>query len=83
MENELSMHQNDEKDIDDDLDALEDCIEQLKVKQKECVSLFYLKQKSYDEITQETAHSLKEVKSHIQNGKRNLKICLESKHVEK
>ena len=83
MENELSMHQNDEKDIDDDLDALEDCIEQLKVKQKECVSLFYLKQKSYDEITQETAHSLKEVKSHIQNGKRNLKICLESKHVRK
>lgn len=83
MENEAVLHPNDENDIDNDLDALKDCLEGLKDKQKECVSLFYLKQKSYEEITNVTSFTLNEVKSSIQNGKRNLKNCLEAKHVKR
>ncbi|XOV92073.1 MAG: RNA polymerase sigma factor [Bacteroidota bacterium] len=81
MENELILHPKDEYEIDGDLKALEECLKDLKGKQKECISLFYLKQKSYEEITISTSFSLKEVKSYIQNGKRNLKNCLEAKHV--
>jgi len=83
MENEAALHPNDENALDEDLDALKDCLKGLKDKQKECVSLFYLKQKSYEEITHTTSFSLKEVKSSIQNGKRNLKNCLEAQHVKK
>lgn len=72
-----------EDDVDKDLDALEKCIEELKEEQKTCVSLFYLKQKSYQEIAEQTKFKIKKVKSYIQNGKRNLKICLEVKDVKR
>ena len=79
MENALISH-HDEKEttLEDDLQALEKCIETLVKEQKECVSLFYLKSSSYRQIVETTSYELKKVKSHIQNGKRNLKICLES-----
>lgn len=83
MESDASLHQNETDEIDNDLEALQECLKKLKGTQHECVSLFYLKQKSYEEIVTDTSFSLKEVKSHIQNGKRNLKICLESKHVKR
>lgn len=57
--------------------ALEKCMEKLPVAQKESVSLFYLSEKCYKEITELTGYTLNEVKSYIQNGKRNLKICLD------
>lgn len=79
MENQLLMHHNDEESIEDDLQALESCIEKLQKEQKECVSLFYLQKKSYSEIESQTNYELKKVKSYIQNGKRNLKICLEKR----
>lgn len=82
VENELVMHpQEEERPIDEDLNALEKCLEQLKDDQQQCVRLFYLQQHSYDEVSQLTSFALKKVKSYIQNGKRNLKICLEKKHV--
>lgn len=62
-----------------DLNALEEALQSLKEEQKKCVELFYLKKKSYDEITSETGFDLKKVKSYIQNGKRNLKLILEGK----
>lgn len=49
----------------------------LKDEQRQCVELFYLKKKSYLEITEMTGYELKKVKSFIQNGKRNLRIHLE------
>jgi len=52
---------------------------ELNNEQKICLELFYLKQKSYAEIMEITGYSNNEVKSHIQNGKRNLKIKMESK----
>ncbi len=47
---------------------------QLNTEQKECVSLFYLQKKSYAEIAEITGFTMLQVKSHIQNGKRNLKL---------
>lgn len=82
MENDLIMHPKDEEQsIDEDLTALERCLEQLRDDQQQCVRLFYLKQHSYEEVSQLTSFALKKVKSYIQNGKRNLKICLERNHV--
>jgi len=61
--------------------AVENAIYALKDKQKQCIELFYLKQKSYTEIAKATGYSENEVKSYIQNGKRNLKIILEQKGI--
>lgn len=59
------------------LQRLEDAIGALGEEQKICIELFYLKDKSYKEICDITGMSDKQVKSHIQNGKRNLKLILE------
>ena len=58
---------------------LEQSIEELSEEQKQCVTLFYLKKKSYQQITETTGFSLMQVKSYIQNGKRNLRMLLEKK----
>jgi RNA polymerase sigma factor (sigma-70 family) len=59
------------------LDNMEKALRHLNPEQLQCVTLFYLEKKSYQEITEQTGYSLLKVKSHIQNGKRNLKIMLE------
>lgn len=64
-------------EIEDNLNRLEKCMNSLVAEQQQCVRLFYLQQKCYKEITEATGYDLKKVKSHIQNGKRNLKICME------
>ena len=61
--------------------ALKECIAKLKKEQKECIELFYFKEKSYQEIALSLRMDEKKVKSYLQNGKRNLKICLEKNHV--
>ena len=78
MEIPDAMNHNDEKSAEDELDKLEYCIETLKNEQKTCIELFYLKHKSYQEIESQTRFPLSKVKSFIQNGKRNLKICMEN-----
>jgi RNA polymerase sigma-70 factor (ECF subfamily) len=57
--------------------ALEKCMQKLNEVQKQSIDLFYLNNKCYNEIVDITGFTLNEVKSFIQNGKRNLKICLE------
>jgi RNA polymerase sigma-70 factor (ECF subfamily) len=59
------------------LEEMEKALEQLTGAQRDCVKFFYLENKSYKEIATETGYSLNEVKSHIQNGKRNMKLMLE------
>lgn len=54
-------------------------LDQLSAEQKQCVILFYLQKKSYAEIGEDTGFSLMQVKSYIQNGKRNLKLIIEKK----
>jgi RNA polymerase sigma factor (sigma-70 family) len=56
---------------------LESAITCLSYEQKKCIELFYLNEKSYREVEQITGYTYNEVKSHIQNGKRNLKQLLE------
>jgi len=52
---------------------------QLNKEQQLCITLFYLEKKSYQEITAQTHFTLMQVKSHIQNGKRNLKLLMDKK----
>jgi RNA polymerase sigma factor (sigma-70 family) len=71
------LHQEDTTaDREHTLQQLEKAIADLKDRQRECIQLFYLKQKSYEEIAAASGYSVSEVKSYIQNGKRNLKIAL-------
>ena len=58
------------------LESLGKSIALLSEEQRECVELFYIKEKCYKEVAEITSFSLKEVKSYIQNGKRNLKKLL-------
>jgi RNA polymerase sigma-70 factor (ECF subfamily) len=60
--------------------ALEDCIERLKEEQKNCIRQFYFENRCYNEIAVNLSLNAKKVKSNLQNGKRNLKICLEKKN---
>jgi RNA polymerase sigma-70 factor (ECF subfamily) len=60
-------------------DLLEEAIHDLNEEQRQCVILFYLKKNSYQQIAEKTGYTLLQVKSYIQNGKRNLKIILEKK----
>lgn len=66
----------DEKEIQ--LTSMEKCLELLNDEQKRCIELFYLREMSYQEVAQSTSLTMNNVKSYIQNGKRNLKICMES-----
>lgn len=61
------------------LNKMEKAMNLLKNEQKICLTQFYLKNKTYAEITLETGYTLNEVKSYIQNGKRNLKIKMTEK----
>lgn len=64
------------------LDLMEASLKELGTEQRQCVTLFYLEKKSYQDISEETGYTLLQVKSHIQNGKRNLKIMIEKKLAE-
>ncbi|MEI9945963.1 MAG: sigma-70 family RNA polymerase sigma factor [Chitinophagaceae bacterium] len=61
------------------LDLMETSLQELNTEQQQCVTLFYLQKKSYQQISEETGFSMMQVKSYIQNGKRNLKILIEKK----
>lgn len=76
MEFSLDLH-HDDNNREAAMKALEVCLDKLPAAQKQSIDLFYLKEKCYKEIADKTGFSLNEVKSYIQNGKRNLKICLE------
>lgn len=62
-----------------DIDRLKAELANLKEEQRICVASFYLEKKSYQQIADLTGFSIKQVKSHIQNGKRNLKMKMESR----
>jgi RNA polymerase sigma-70 factor (ECF subfamily) len=55
---------------------LEEALEDLAPEQQDCVSLFYFRKLSYQQISAKTGYSLLQVKSYIQNGKRNLKAAV-------
>jgi RNA polymerase sigma-70 factor (ECF subfamily) len=67
------------KDLPDDAELILEGLKSLKDAQKVCLEMFYLQQMSYQQISDITGFEVKNVKSFIQNGKRNLRIYLESK----
>ncbi|MEX0980551.1 MAG: sigma-70 family RNA polymerase sigma factor [Bacteroidales bacterium] len=79
MESAIEMHPIDEEEQSLNK-TLQECIKALKGHQQECVRLFYFENRSYREIAALLQMEEKKIKSFIQNGKRNLKICIEEKH---
>lgn len=64
------------------LTDLEKAISSLEEHQKQCIELFYLQEKSYQEVMEHTGFSYKQVKSYLQNGKRNLRQLLKRNNAE-
>lgn len=83
MDFNQSLHQVEENEKEELLARLEQAITKLNQEQKACIELFYIKEMSYQEISNITGYDLKSVKSFIQNGKRNLKILISKKNVDK
>ena len=79
MENEALSHQISEQELS--LTKLEKGLKSLNKEQQECLELFYLKECSYDEVVDKTGYDLKKVKSYIQNGKRNLKMYMNTNSI--
>ncbi|CAN5568543.1 sigma-70 family RNA polymerase sigma factor [soil metagenome] len=83
MESDTELHLTVENTKEMQLTFMEECIKGLNEEQKLCVELFFLQEKSYQEVTELTSYNMNNVKSFIQNGKRNLKICIENKSAKK
>ncbi|MBL7713370.1 MAG: sigma-70 family RNA polymerase sigma factor [Chitinophagaceae bacterium] len=56
---------------------LHQALQSLNPDQQTCIRLFYIEKRSYKEIMEQTTFSFEQVKSYVQNGKRNLKIALQ------
>ncbi len=80
FESEKMLENEDEKKWNEqDFEKLETCIAGLNMEQERCIRLFYLEQHCYKDIADQTGFDIAKVKSYIQNGRRNLKICMEKK----
>lgn len=77
IENLTKIHPIDQQTIKDE--SIEKCLKELKSIEKQCVQLFYLKHKSYLEISQQLNLTIAAVKTHIQQGKQAITICIESR----
>ncbi len=77
MQNEETVHLNAVMEKEEHFNQLDFCMDQLVSEQKAVVTLFYLEGKCYNEITTITGIEWKNVRSFIQNGRRNLKICMD------
>jgi len=75
MELDLPEHLNGESQEETDRKLMQ-AVDNLKKEQQDCIRLFYFEKKSYEEIEAQTGFTYKQVKSFLQNGKRNLKIEL-------
>jgi len=74
---EQELHLNGIMEKESLLGALSGCLQALPSEQKLSVEMFYLQNKSYREIQELTGQDWNKVRSSIQNGRRNLKICME------
>jgi RNA polymerase sigma-70 factor (ECF subfamily) len=77
MENRQDLHPSEKMETENRLLELEEAINRLSHEQKTCIRLFYLQEKSYAEVAEQTGYSLSQVKSYIQNGKRNLQNSMQ------
>lgn len=77
MQSEENMHLNGVLEKEENFKKMEDCLETLTGEQRDTIKLFYLEGKCYNEIVEQTGMEWNQVRSLIQNGRRNLKICME------
>ena len=77
MQSENFEHLDSVLEKEHELKKLETCIEHLPHEQKQSIQLFYLENKCYNEIAAQTGYDWNKIRSLIQNGRRNLKICME------
>lgn len=77
VENTEFTHLDIDNTKEEKLSVMEKCMESLPEEQRKSVDLFYLQEKCYKEVAEITGYDILKVKSYIQNGKRNLKICIE------
>ncbi|HQV06625.1 MAG TPA: sigma-70 family RNA polymerase sigma factor [Chitinophagaceae bacterium] len=82
VQSEENLHLNGVLEREENLTKLENCLETLPKEQKETVKLFYLQGKCYNEIVEITGQEWNQVRSFIQNGRRNLKLCMEKAMTE-
>lgn len=82
VENADFVHLDIEDTKETQLSIMEKCMDTLPAEQKISVDLFYLQEKCYKEVAEITGYEMLKVKSYIQNGKRNLKICIEKNSSE-
>ncbi|AMQ00784.1 RNA polymerase sigma70 factor [Pedobacter cryoconitis] len=82
VENTDFVHLDIDETKETQLTIMEKCMETLTEEQRKSVDLFYLQEKCYKEVAEITGFELVKVKSYIQNGKRNLKICIEKNSSE-
>ncbi len=74
MESDMVMHLDEGFDLELKAEILMEALNDLDAEQKVCIELFYLQEKSYANVCETTGYTMNQVKSFIQNGKRNLKI---------
>jgi RNA polymerase sigma-70 factor (ECF subfamily) len=77
VQSEQDVHLNGALEKEENLRAMEHCLSTLAADQKDAIRLFYLEGKCYNEIVEITGQDWNQVRSNIQNGRRNLKICME------
>jgi RNA polymerase sigma-70 factor (ECF subfamily) len=77
MQNHQTVHLNGELEKEENLKHLNFCLGQLSPEQRKVVELFYIKGKCYKEIVDDTGMEWDKVRSFIQNGRRNLKLCMD------
>ncbi|RYY56448.1 MAG: sigma-70 family RNA polymerase sigma factor [Chitinophagaceae bacterium] len=82
MQNEETVHLNAVLEKEENYKRLEGCLDLLTGDQQRAIRLFYLDNKCYNEIVEETGIAWNQVRSFIQNGRRNLKNCMEKKEQE-
>lgn len=77
MESDEFLHLlSEEESPEEQLKALHHCLEKLPEEQRTSITRFFLEEMSYADIVEQTGFTLNNVKSYIQNGKRNLKNCI-------
>ena len=79
MQNEEDVHLNGVMEKEENFQKLEKCIASLSDEQRTMIKLFYLEGKCYNDIVEITGLEWNHVRSSIQNGRRNLKLCMEKK----
>ncbi|MGN6402150.1 MAG: RNA polymerase sigma factor [Flavisolibacter sp.] len=77
VQSEETPHLNGVLEREENFKQLEYCMGQLVTDQRRLIELFYLEGKCYNEIATITGMEWNKVRSYIQNGRRNLKLCIE------